>query len=108
LVLHGDGEGGHYFTTNMAHVWCHMPDIILWYPYGGMDYHQDPYMVLPFGEDWDHRGMLMYFMFCDFDSITYFYVWMDVDAIVCLLCVQMWGHEGDRWSWLECWLVRGP
>jgi hypothetical protein len=28
-------------------------------------------MVLPPREDWDHRVMFMYFMFCDFDSIEY-------------------------------------
>jgi hypothetical protein len=30
-----------------------------------------PRYGLPPGEAWDHRGMLMYFMFCDFDSIAY-------------------------------------
>jgi hypothetical protein len=28
-------------------------------------------MALPPREDWDHRGMLFYFMFYDFDSIAY-------------------------------------
>jgi hypothetical protein len=37
-----------------------------------------------------------------------FYVWMDVDAIICLLCVQMWDLAGGRLSWSECRLVRGP
>jgi hypothetical protein len=52
-------------------VWCQVPQIILQYPYGGMDYRQDPDMALPPGEVWDHRGMLMYFMFCVLDSKTY-------------------------------------
>jgi hypothetical protein len=47
--------------TDMAHVWFHMRKIILQYPYGEMDYRHDLDMVLPPGEDWDHRGMLMYF-----------------------------------------------
>jgi hypothetical protein len=71
LVRHGGGEGGHYFMADMTHVWHQMPQIIMQFPYGGMDYHQDPDMVLPPGEAWDHRGMLMYFLFCDFDNITY-------------------------------------
>jgi hypothetical protein len=25
LVRHGGGEGGHYFTADMARVWRHMP-----------------------------------------------------------------------------------
>ena len=25
LVCHGGGEGGHYFTTEAARLWCHMP-----------------------------------------------------------------------------------
>jgi hypothetical protein len=37
-----------------------------------------------------------------------FYVWMDVDAIICLLCVQMWGREAERWSWLERQAHQGP
>jgi hypothetical protein len=55
----------------LACVWRQMPQIILRYPYGGMDYRQDPDMVLPPGEVWDHRGMLMYLMFCVLDSIAY-------------------------------------
>jgi hypothetical protein len=47
----GGGEGGHYFTTNMARVWRHMPQIILQFPYGGMNFRQDPNMVLPPRED---------------------------------------------------------
>jgi hypothetical protein len=32
-------------------------------PYAGMDYRQDPDMVLPPGEDWDHRGMCVIYFF---------------------------------------------
>jgi hypothetical protein len=46
LVQHGGGEGGHYFTINMARLWHQMPQIILQFPYGGMDFRQDPNMVL--------------------------------------------------------------
>jgi hypothetical protein len=66
-----------------------MPQIILWFPYGGMDFRHDPDMVLPPGEDWDQRGMLVYFMFCDFDSIAYVYIWMDVDSIIVCVCVDV-------------------
>jgi hypothetical protein len=45
------------FHGHLAHVWCQMPQIILWFPYGGMDFWHDPFMVLPPGEDWDQRGM---------------------------------------------------
>jgi hypothetical protein len=86
FVQHGGGEGGHYFTATLAHVWCQMPQIILWFPYGGMDFRHDPDMVLPPREVWDQRGMLVYFMFCDFDSIAYVYIWMDVDSIL-FVCV---------------------
>jgi hypothetical protein len=36
LAKHGGGEGGHYFTTMVARVWHHMPQVILLYPYVGM------------------------------------------------------------------------
>jgi hypothetical protein len=63
FVWNGGGEGGHYFTATLAWVWRQMPHIILWFSYGGMDFRHDPDMVLPPGEVWDQRGMLVYFMF---------------------------------------------
>jgi hypothetical protein len=58
LVRHGGGEGGHYFTAEAAQVWHQMPQIILRYPYFGVDFRDDPEMVLPPGEVFDHRGMM--------------------------------------------------
>jgi hypothetical protein len=49
-----------------------------------MDFQHDPDMVLTLGEVSDQRSMLVYFMFCDFDSVTYVYIWMDVDSIIFL------------------------
>jgi len=86
FVWHGGEEGGHYFTATLSRVWHYIEQIILRYPYFGMDYQQDPDMVLPPGEVWDQRGMLVYFMFCDFDSIEYVYIFMDVDTMV--VCVS--------------------
>jgi hypothetical protein len=63
LARHGGGEGGHYFTTIVARVWRKMSQVILQFPYAGMDYRQDPDMVLPPGEDWDHRGMCVIYLF---------------------------------------------
>jgi hypothetical protein len=69
LARHGGGEGGHYFMTTMVRVWRQMPQVILRYPNTGMDYCHDPDIMLPYGEDWDQRGMFWYYglMFCDFD-----------------------------------------
>ena len=58
LVHHGSGEGGHYFTEEAAQIWRQMPQFILQFPYAGVDFREDPNMVLPLGEVWDHRGML--------------------------------------------------
>jgi hypothetical protein len=58
LVRHGGGEGGHYFTAQAAQIWRQMPQVILQYPYAGVDFRGDPDMVLPPGEVFDHRGML--------------------------------------------------
>jgi hypothetical protein len=63
LERHGGGEGGHYFIGTMAYVWHHIPQVILWYPYGGMDYRHDPDMMLPPVEDWDQRGAFVYLCF---------------------------------------------
>jgi hypothetical protein len=63
LVCHGGGEGGHYFTVQVAQVWRQMPQIILQYLYAGVDFQGDPDMVLPPGEVFDHQGMLCICMF---------------------------------------------
>jgi hypothetical protein len=65
LVRHGGGEGGHYFTAQAAQIWRQMPQVILQYPYAGVDFRGDPDMVLPPGEVFDHRGMLSLCMFFD-------------------------------------------
>jgi hypothetical protein len=36
-----------------------MPQVILQYPYVGVEFRGDPDMVLPPGEVFDHRGMFM-------------------------------------------------
>jgi hypothetical protein len=69
LLHHGGGEGGHFFTTEVAQVWRQMPQVILRYPYAGVDFRDDPDMVLPPGEAFDHRGTWMMFdvyVFCIF------------------------------------------
>jgi hypothetical protein len=58
LVHHDGGEGGHYFTTQAAQIWRQMPQVMLQYPFAGVDFRGDPDMVLPPGEVFDHRGML--------------------------------------------------
>jgi hypothetical protein len=35
-----------------------MPQVVLRYPYAGVDFRGDPDMVLPPGEVFDHRGTL--------------------------------------------------
>jgi hypothetical protein len=59
LLRHGGGKGGHFFTVEVAQVWRQMPQVILWYPYAGVDFQDDPDMVLPLGEVFDRRGMLI-------------------------------------------------
>ena len=63
LVHHGGGKGGHYFTTQAAQIWRQMPQVILQFPYAGVDFRGDPDMVLPPGEVFDHRGMLWICMY---------------------------------------------
>jgi hypothetical protein len=57
LFHHGGGEGGHFFMAEATQVWWQMPQVILRYPYVGVDFRGDPDMVLPLGEVFDHRGM---------------------------------------------------
>jgi hypothetical protein len=58
LIHHGGGEGGHYCSAQAAQIWRQMPQVILWYPHPGVDFQGNPNMVLPHGEDFDHRGTL--------------------------------------------------
>jgi hypothetical protein len=64
LIRHGGGEGGHFFMAEAAQVWRQMPQIILQYPYCGVDFRGDPDMVLPPGEVFDHRGMFVICLIC--------------------------------------------
>jgi hypothetical protein len=57
LARHGGGEGGHYFTEQVAQIWRQTPQLILRFPYVGVDFRNDPDMVLPPGEAFDDRGM---------------------------------------------------
>jgi hypothetical protein len=38
LVRHGGGEGGHYFSADAARIWRQMLQVILRYPYAGVDF----------------------------------------------------------------------
>jgi hypothetical protein len=62
-------------------------------------------MMLPPREDWDQRGMFLYFMFCDFDSVAYDYVYMYVDSTFGV-GLQMWGPKAVRQIWLGIQLAR--
>jgi hypothetical protein len=63
--------------TMVAQVWCHMPEVILRYPYVGMDYHHDPYMMLPPREDWDQQGICLCYCFMILiDRIDNICIWM--------------------------------
>jgi hypothetical protein len=57
LVRHGGGEGGHYFSEEAAQIWRQTPQVILRFPYAGVDFREYPDMVLPPGEAFDDRGM---------------------------------------------------
>jgi hypothetical protein len=54
FLCHGGGKGGHFFTTEVAQVWWHIAQVILRYPYARVDFREDPDMVLPPGEVFDH------------------------------------------------------
>jgi hypothetical protein len=66
LLHHGGGEGGHFFTAEATQVWGQMPQVILQYPYARVDFREDLDMVLPLGEVFDHRGMLMMLIYMFF------------------------------------------
>jgi hypothetical protein len=57
LARHGGGEGGHYFTEKVAQIWRQTPQLILRFAYVGVDFRNDPDMVLPPGEAFDDKGM---------------------------------------------------
>jgi hypothetical protein len=57
LVRGGGGEGGHYFSEEVAQIWRQTPQFILRFPYAGVDFRRDPDIVLPPGEAFDRRGM---------------------------------------------------
>jgi hypothetical protein len=83
LVHHGGGEGGHYFSADAARIWKQMLQVVLRYPYAGVDFRGDPDMVLPPGEAFDHQGT--FFDLCCLlrcQSIVYD---IDVDTICCCL-----------------------
>jgi hypothetical protein len=67
FLHHGGGESGHLFTTEVTQVWRQMSQVILQFPYAGVDFREDPDMVLPLGEVLDHRGMLMSFIYMFFE-----------------------------------------
>jgi hypothetical protein len=50
--------------------------VILQFPYASMDYIHDPDMVLPPGEDWDHRGMCVICLFYFGRYVDQKCVWM--------------------------------
>jgi hypothetical protein len=56
LLHHGGGEGGHFFSVEAAQIWRQMSQVVLQYPYAGVDFRGDPDMVLLPGEVFDHRG----------------------------------------------------
>jgi hypothetical protein len=62
LARHGGGEAGHYFTEQAAQIWRQTPQMILWFPYVGVDFRHDPDMVLPPGEVFDDRGMCLIYV----------------------------------------------
>jgi hypothetical protein len=43
-------------------VWRQMPQIILQFPYSGIDFRDDPEMILPPGEVFDRRGMMFWLL----------------------------------------------
>jgi hypothetical protein len=48
-----------------AQVWHQMPQIILQFPYSGVDFCDDPEMILPPGEVFDCRGMMLFLLVFD-------------------------------------------
>ena len=75
LARHGGGEGGHYFTEQVAQIWRQTPQLILRFPYAGVDFRNDPDIVLPPGEAFDDRGMcfvsVLWFIVFVFDILVH-------------------------------------
>jgi hypothetical protein len=63
LLRHGGGEGSHFFTAEATQVWRKMLQVILQFPYAGVDFQEDLDMVLPPREVFDGRGMLMSYIY---------------------------------------------
>jgi hypothetical protein len=61
FLRHGGGEGSHFFITEVAQVWWQMLQVILQFPYAGVDFREDSDMVLPPREVFDNRGMFRSF-----------------------------------------------
>jgi hypothetical protein len=57
FLCHGGGEGGLLFSMEATGIWRKMLQVILQYPYAGVDFRGDLNMVLPLGEAFDHGGM---------------------------------------------------
>jgi hypothetical protein len=78
LVRHGGGEGGHFFSVEAARIWRQMSQVVLQYPYAGVDFRGDPDMVLPLGEVFDHRGMFsivhVFGLCCFFEISVHMYM----------------------------------
>jgi hypothetical protein len=94
LVHHGGGEGGHYFMAQAAQIWRQMPQVILQYPYAGVDFRGDPDMVLPPGDVFDHRGMLSSCMCVDLCYVLrYQSICMIIDTDT--ICYLLFGACAD-------------
>jgi hypothetical protein len=72
--------------------------VILRYPYAGVDFREDPDMVLPPGEVFDRRGMLMMLIcmfLCFLRYMPYVYD-IDVDTICCwFVCADVAAHGSE-------------
>jgi hypothetical protein len=80
-----------------------MLQVILQFPYAGVDFRGDPEMVLPPGEVFDHRGMLCVLTYVfDFDILVHmFEVYTLIPFVVaCLVHVQIWHLADVRWSYI--------
>jgi hypothetical protein len=87
-----------------------MSQVILRYPYVRVDFWDDPDMVLPPREVFDHRGMLIddvdMYVFLFFEIAFHMYmIYMLILYVVCLH-MKMWHLAGTRWSCRERRLVR--
>jgi hypothetical protein len=67
FLRHSGGEGNHLFTVEVTQVWQQMMQVILQFPYAGVDFQEDPDMVLPPGDVFNGRGMLMSYIYTFFE-----------------------------------------